>query len=711
MATTKTKSKLKKSRENALSGRLKEVSAENVVGGDNELRSKLAQDYKISQDGIKYFSLDWNEYEDLIAVKSRTADNAHRRLSDGTLSSIVIERAGRNASRLPIGTVTSQSLANVGKAQLMDLVLHKYILPNANTQYDFATKLFMWNLTSNTYGTSFMQYDWSVRNDYTGPDCWIIPQRNIFPQQGRFSVSDSDFVFVSNFASREFLQGLVDNNDTSWDLDAVQIVLNKSKDKSLVPAGRLDYLRKNPEFEFRRRAPWTDTGQIEIVSKYEAGLFTTDPGRWVSFCPDYENIVIRNIDSPHKSGRIPIIDKFSIPTLESIIGFGDAERGALLQYAVDTTLNLQVDAQKLRTYPPIKVINGNVVMSTLRFTPGAKWLVTTPNDVLHHQFPEVDTSTNQIYQYLKGALNNVAGNTTTEISAENTDTTQGKTPAAIKAQQMAQSTRDAIDTLFMDQSVEKLINGMIDLVARIPHKKPIELYGFGQEVAQIMQQYPDIVPYLKYPGKNQGLPPYAVNGIKIVVQGDDLVTEKGYTYKIQPGSTQMADKENQQEVASNLLNEFLPSAPIVNQLMEMSGQTIDFGKLIETIFSNSGLYNIKDIIKPMAQGNAPQQLGATNTGNGDTGTKPKLPNELINFKDLASVSPQSADAMLQQAGLPPMPAQTPQAPAVPQAGQPQAPTANPAQGLGIPELQQTLAAINAHHADFQNQVANGGQSQ
>ena len=174
----------------------------------------------------------------------------------------------------------------------------------------------------------------------------------------------------------------------------------------------------------------------------------------------------------------------------------------------------------------------------------------------------------------------------------------------------------------------------------------------------------------------------------------------------------MADKENQQAIASNLLNEFLPSAPIVNQLMEMSGQTVDFGKLIESIFTNSGLYNVKDIIKPMAQGNAPMQLGASNTGNGDTGTKPKLPNELINFKDLASVSPQSADAMLQQAGLPPMPAQAPQVPqgSVAQGTPTQTPTMNPAQGLGIPELQQTLAAINAHHSDFQNQVAqaNGG---
>ncbi len=702
-------SKLKKQKENALTSRAKEVDAKEV-GGGAELRSRLQTEYKVAQDGIKYFSLSWDEYEDLVAVKSRTADNAHRRLSDGTLSSIVIERAGRNASRIPIGTVTSDSIANVGQGQLMDLVLHKYILPNANEQYDFPTKSFMWDMNSNIYGTAFMQYDWSVRNDYVGPDCWLLPQRNVFPQQGRFSVQNSDFVFVSTFVSVDFLQGLVDNNDESWDLDAIQQVLSKVRNKkgkqiALVPTARMDYLRKNPEFEFRRRAAWSDTGQIELVTKYEGSLYTSDPGRWIGFLPDFENIVIRNIDSPHKSGRIPIIDKSSIPTLESIIGFGDAERGALLQYAVDTTLNLQVDAQKLRTYPPVKVVNGNVVMSTLRFMPGAKWLLTTQNDVMHHQFPEVDTSINQIYQYLKGALNNVAGNTTTEISAENTDTLQGKTPAAIKAQQASQSTRDAIDVMFMDQAMEKLINGMLDLVAKIPHQNSIELYGYGQEIVQIAKDYPDILDYVKFVGKNRGQNPTQAPAVKIEIKPHDLINEKGYRYKIMPGSTKMQDQENQMAIASNLLKDFMPNAVVINQLMEMSGKTIDFGSLIETVFDNAQLDNIKQIIRPMAQGSAPQQMGASNTGNQNTGVKP--PNELIDYKDISGTP--AGNAMLSQAQLPPVGAQpgqpqAPQAPTVAVPGTAPAP-ANP--GFGIPELNQAIASIRAREADFHSNIGGG----
>ncbi len=698
-----TKPTLRPVKENVLSVREKELSSKDV-GGDSSLRSTLASQFTTAQNNLRYFSLDWNDYEDLVAVKSRTADNSHRRLSDGTLSSIVIERAGRNASQMPIGSITSNSLANVGQAQLMDLVLHKHILPNANEQYDFATKMFLWNMYSNTYGTMVMQYDWSVRNDYTGPDCWLVPIRNYFIQQGRFSIQNSDYVFVSNFVSRDFLQGLIDNNDESWDLDAVQIVLNKSKDKALVPKARLDYLRNNPEFEFRRRAPFTDTGQIEVVTKYESSIYTSDVGHWTAFCPDYENIVIRNIGNPHKSGVIPLVEKFSIPTLDSPIGFGDAERGALLQWATDTTLNLQVDAQKLRTYPPIKIINGNVVMPTVRFTPGAKWMVTTPNDITHHQFPEVDTSTNQIYQYLKGALNNVSGNTTTEISAENTDTTQGKTPASIKAQQASQSTRDSIDTMLMEQSVEKLINGMVDLVSRIPQQKPIELFGFGQEVQQIAKNYPDIMENIKFVNKNKGLSIYDASAIKIDIKPNDLITDKGYRYKIQVGSTKKADKENQENIASQLLTDFLPQAPMVNQLMEMSGKTIDFGSLIETIFQNSGLSNLKEIIKPMSMGNAPGQQGPTNQGNGQTGEKQKLPNELINFKDVVAQDPQVADAMLQQAGLPPM--QQPQAQS-PQGqmlqGQPQQSGQSPV-GIGNPEIAQAKAAMAAQHQQFLNNL-------
>src|ERR1035438_3909435 len=182
-----------------------EQEPSNEIGGNFELRSVLAKEFKTSWEAIRYFSLDWDEYENLLFLNSRSKDNAKQRLSDGSLSAIVIERAGRVMSQMPTGSVQALGLQNQGKGLLMDLVLEKYIFPNANEQYDLETKLMLWDAYSNVYGTMAMCYDWTVEQNYVGPTCWLVPMRNFFPQQGRLSVRNCDFVFISTFQPRTWL--------------------------------------------------------------------------------------------------------------------------------------------------------------------------------------------------------------------------------------------------------------------------------------------------------------------------------------------------------------------------------------------------------------------------------------------------------------------------------------------------------------------------
>ena len=175
--------------------------SDKVLGGSPRLRGMLASQFQTAQNALRYMSLDWDEFEDLLFVQSRTPDNAKIRLSEGSLSTIVIERAGRVMSNLPGGSVQALGLQNQGKGQLMDLILEKHIYPNANYQYDLETKLFMWDMYSNVYGTMPMCYDWTYTKNYVGPDCWLVPIRNFFPQQGRFSMHNCDYVFISNTSS------------------------------------------------------------------------------------------------------------------------------------------------------------------------------------------------------------------------------------------------------------------------------------------------------------------------------------------------------------------------------------------------------------------------------------------------------------------------------------------------------------------------------
>jgi len=601
-----------------------------TIGGDLRLRGMLASQFQTAQNALRYMSLDWDEYEDLLFVQSRTPDNSKIRLSEGSLSTIVIERAGRVMSKLPRGTVHAFGLQNQGKGQLMDLLLEKWIYPNANYQYDLETKLFMWDMYSNVYGTMPMCYDWTYTQNYTGPDCWLVPIRNFFPQQGRFSMHNCDYVFISNYISRDYLEDLVENEVTDYDLDAIAQVLEKTKQGKTRPTSYDDYLRHNPMFQYRRRAVFTDTGEIEVVTKYEAG----DDGRWIDFLPDFGNLVIRNIPNPHQNGKIPVVLKYAMPTLDSVIGLGDMEKGRYAQYAIDTVTNLLVDGIKLRTYPPIKVLNGNVVMPTVRFQPGAKWLVSNPNDISHHQFPDVDGNNNLTFQMLQGIMSNITGQTTTRASGESNTPTEGKTPQAIKAQNASQSTRDDIDSKFMDKSIEELFNGMISLINDVEHDEPIELYMFNDEIAEIAASYPDIKDAVKI----------SPNGktAKITIKPSRIKNEKGYIYKINPRSTYMDDLDAQHEQLLEIHNTLMSNPGVMDDQLAKNGMAFDYGEYYKELLMTGGLRDVKKLLRnmtPQQQQSYQQQKGLE---------QQRTMQERMDIKDLP---PAAAAQMANRAGL------------------------------------------------------------
>lgn len=611
-----------------------EQEPDSEIGGSFELRSVLAKEFKTCWDAVRYFSLDWDEFENLLFIQGRSADNSKQRLSDGSLSAIVIERAGRVMAQMPTGTVHALGLQNMGKGALMNLVLEKYIFPNANEQYDLETKLMLWDAYSNVYGTMAMCYDWTVEQNYVGPTCWLVPMRNFFPQQGRLSIHSSDYVYISTFVSRMDLQALVDDEVEDYDLDAIQEILDETKQGKTLPKARLDYTRVNPLWEYRRRAPFTDTGEIEVITKYESGK----DGRWIDIVPDFAGRVIRNIPNPHKNGKIPVVLKYGFPTMDSIIGLGDMERGRYMQYAIDTVDNLMIDGIKLRTYPPVKVVNGNVVMPTLRFQPGAKWLVSNPNDVSHHQFPDVDNNNNALLSMLKGALSNVTGTSTTQSSQDASNAGLGKTPTAIKQAGQSESTRDFIDAKFMSKSIQELFGNMINLINDVDHKDPIELYCFNDEIAQIANDYPDIKDAIKI-SKDQ-------KTLKVTIKPTRITNDKGYDYKIDPFSTMKQDNEKVHAELTEVLQSTIenPEAfQTLQQTMAQSGKTIDGAELWTEWLKTGGLKNWQKIVKPLPQAQTQTAPPAMQQGQG-----PAVPTEAINIKDLPPIG---ASQMAAQAGL------------------------------------------------------------
>jgi hypothetical protein len=659
-----------------------------IIGGDPLLRKRLNGEYEACKSAIKYFALDWDVYEDTLMVQSRTADNLHVRVSEGSLSSIVVERAARNMAQMPTGEVQALGLKNTGQSLLYQLLLTNWIQPNDNEQYDIETKLFLWSMYADVYGTMGMQYDLAYGPDYNGPISWLVPPRNLWPQQGRFSTQNSDYFMVSNFLSAYDFEDLIATNQTDYDLDCINQRLLADKDKAVAPASTNDYLRHNPMWQYRRRAQFYDTGQYEIITKYEAGR-GDNPGRWISFFADYEQKIIRNIENPHQNGRIPIVLRYALPTLDSIIGLGAMEKGVLMQNAMDQLINMQIDYQKLRTYPPRKLVMQNVIMPTVRMQPSAKWGVTSMGDEGPIILPESDQSKNQTYGFLKAALNNVNGNTTTEVNGGNSGTPQaGKTPAAIKSQGEDESTIDALYLKFQQKSQEALFEGQLSVLCAQASAKdsdpgdPIELYIYGDEIEQIVGEgYEDIADVLNWPGKAQGAPVQDAKSIQLKIPRSKLKNTRGIKFKIDGNSSLQQDQEVQHEQLTEIIQDYEKNATSVETLLNAGGQTIDFPSLYKQWLISGGIKNWTSILKPYAMGNAPGQQGASNAGQGQqVAAQGAQAAETPSVTLTGKLGPTATAGAEQEAGLPtdPIQPQMPQQPmSTPQSSMPTPMSTNP----------------------------------
>ena len=80
------------------------------------------------------------------------SDTSKSQVFDPKLATLTLERAYRVMAQLGIGKVRPISVNDIGTSQLMNLIVEKYVTPNANAQFDLLTKFRMADIYSNVYG-------------------------------------------------------------------------------------------------------------------------------------------------------------------------------------------------------------------------------------------------------------------------------------------------------------------------------------------------------------------------------------------------------------------------------------------------------------------------------------------------------------------------------------------------------------------------------
>lgn len=522
----------------------------------------------------------WDNYEQLFhnqvidAVSQKTKSN----IFDPKLSTLTLERSYRVMAQLAVGKAKAISKNDLGSAQLMNLIVDKYVNPNADAQFDLLTKFRMVDLYSNIYGNFFTLVDWDVKkNGYVGPDVWLLNIRDVFPQVGAVSIDDSDYIIIRTWKPLSYFEGLK-KSDGYKNIDKI---ITKLKDRGGSKQDKdTNSTSKREETQYPKGDAPSNKGYYEVLSQYEGD-------RWVDFVVDAD-MEFRDTENPHDNGELPVTCKYSIPLLDDFMGMGDFERGASMQQFINSNWNLYADAVKMSIFPPVILNKDNMASpSSFQYIPAAKWLargnIGNVAQPIQLNPRGIDTF-NNTYQVANGSLLNLFGTSDTSVT-QDVEAGFGKTPQALKMQSARENTRDNADRFFMEQYLKNTYKKMVNLLSK-KQSSAITIRMFDEEIENLARSYPEIKEM------------YDRNTGKLTVDKKKTGSTL-YDWEIVSGSTLALDEKTQQENLSSLIQMFTANPQVGMQLVEWlnkEGFTVKVGEMFKKMISKSGIQDWDKIL-------------------------------------------------------------------------------------------------------------------
>ena len=534
----------------------------------------------------------WTDYEKLFNNELQDSISALTKseIFDPVLSTMQIERSNRVMAQLMTGKFKAMSKNDEASSKLMNMTIDKYVLPNANSQFDFLTKCRMIDLYSNIYGNFFAFVDWVAKEDgYVGPDMWLINIRDIFPQVGAVSLEDSDYVIVRTWKSLEWFRSI----ENTEGYQNVKTVIRLFSDRAGEKMDRDFKDRTSREYqEYQEAMEAKKSGYFKVLSMYERG-------RWVDYVPGADTI-IRDMDNPNEDGELPVVCKYSLPLLDDFMGMGDSERGKSMQMALNGNWNLYAGSIKMSIFPPV-MLNKQAIaaQNSIKWGPAEKWLGNNSSNFAQvlNLTPQGVQTFNNTKQSIYASLQQQFGTSFTNATTEDS-TLMGKTPQALKMQVAREGARDSADRFYMESFLTKVMKRFATLITK-KQPKALQIRLFKDEIDELFNQYPEFEEmYNEKTGK-----------IKI---GKGQFSNTLFDYEIVSGSTYLADKKEQQDnltaTLSLLTANMQPNpqtgevtSPMIERL-KSEGREVSVSELVTRILSNSGVQGWDKILPDLTNG-------------------------------------------------------------------------------------------------------------
>lgn len=558
--------------------------------------STLVDDYLASLGAMESIHNEFEEKEKILLsqpIGKISKEELNTRLTDPTLLSAVIKQNNSVMAQMPSGKIVALTKENRGKSLFMDLIFHNHVIPNATSQYDVFTKLWLLSFYRKVYGSMPALVDFVTGGSYgkkgAGPDFTILPIRSVIPQVGKYTETDCDYIYVRSRVSKTWLENR--KGDDNW----------KNIDKILEAKGdfTMEY-NASSYVERKTEGGMVKRDEYELVTRYEND-------KWTTFHPATK-VVAREFGNPQKNDEKPVVMCHAYPLLDRFIGLGDFERGKTLYAAAGNLISLYMEGMKVGIRPNIKVdpsaIENWAQIKQYGIVPGQVFLMKPQFfDKLEQMSLAPNLNSFQsTYQFLKAAIMTVTNTSDTSIS-QDTDVGFGKTPQALKMQAFSQGMQTQFDRRMLEISTEKIFDRMIDLIAK-RQEKPMELYLKEADLKAVSEIAPDVVEMFEV--GNMG---------KVTIKPKDIANAE-YRYEIDAGSTVKKDEIIENQTLTEILG-FIMKMPGAMQaaaqggLIPLGDKMFNLGEAVKRWVITSGVTDWDKIITDNEQA----QAGAMNIEN------------------------------------------------------------------------------------------------
>jgi hypothetical protein len=374
---------------------------------------------------------------------------------DPVITTSLIEKRARLTNSKLRGRLVPREGADVLKARLNNALLD-FQWDNANYLGFMNDKWGNMDTDARSFGSSFALILWRQEYDdedklvYKGNDMLPILPYNVGLDPACSHVRDARWVQIRRWQTIEELEDISDTPGEAKfpGLSEFKKKVEQSKKSDARDAEYTSRTLANRGLE--DRVGYDKTFPVyEIVTEYRKD-------RWITFSPKHK-IVLRDIKNPYKHRSIPIIQLRYHPLIDDPWGQSEVRRVLPLWRSIQSVLNGYLDDMNIKMRPPLKVLEGQVRMETIEYSPDAMWLMSQLDAVQEYSGSGESLRYFQTtYSALKSAFSQAMGDLSQGVS--NVDPNEAdKTATEIRAISKQQNVRDQNNQIYLADTIKDMM--------------------------------------------------------------------------------------------------------------------------------------------------------------------------------------------------------------------------------------------------------------